>query len=122
MNTLNESTAKRIGKLIRMFSSPFEPERLAAFRKLIRLLIDEGLSSSDLATVIENAAGSEIEELRYSDSDMASVAERMKERGQREGPRFRALALLGRRLNKRAATMSMPASEKPVQQRAFCPN
>jgi hypothetical protein len=66
-----------------MFSSPYE-DRHVAFTKLEHLLKAEGLSFNDLATVIENCNG-EIEELKYSDSDMANVAHRMKRRGEQEG-------------------------------------
>ena len=83
MSALNEPIARRIGKLVRMFSSPHE-DRHVDFTQLEHLLKDEGLSFNDLATVIENCNG-EIEELKYSDNDMANVADRMKRRGEQEG-------------------------------------
>ena len=84
MSSLNEPVARRIGKLVRMFGSSFENERHVALSKLRRLLDEEGLTYNDLAIVIENANG-EIEELKYSDADMANVADRMKQRGEKEG-------------------------------------
>jgi hypothetical protein len=83
MSTLNEPIAKRIGKFVRMLSSPYA-DRQVALTKLENLLKEEGLSFNDIATVIENCNG-EIEQLKYSDSDMAKVAEHMKERGLQEG-------------------------------------
>ena len=83
MSALNEPIARRIGKLVRMFSPPYE-DRHVDFTQLEHLLKDEGLSFNDLATVIENCNG-EIEELKYSDNDMANVADRMKRRGEQEG-------------------------------------
>jgi hypothetical protein len=84
MASLNEPIAKRIGTLIRKFSTKYPNERHIASDKLDNLLVAEGLSFNDLATVIENCNG-EIEELKYSDADMANVADRMKERGTQEG-------------------------------------
>ena len=84
MTLLDETTAKRIGKLVRMLSSSYENERHVALHKLGSLLNEEGLSFNDLGTVIENANG-EIEALKYSDADMAEVARQMKERGLQEG-------------------------------------
>jgi hypothetical protein len=69
MNALNETTAKRIGKLVRMFGSSFENEGHVALSKLKSLLAEERLTFSDIATVLENASG-EIEELKFSESDM----------------------------------------------------
>jgi hypothetical protein len=48
MRALNEPIARRIGGLVRMFSSPYE-DRHVAFTKLEHLLKDEGLSFNDLA-------------------------------------------------------------------------
>src|SRR5262245_35484099 len=69
VSALNETTAKRIGKLVRMFSSSFENEGHNALRKLKSLLGEERLTFADIATVIESHSG-EIEELKFSESDM----------------------------------------------------
>jgi hypothetical protein len=84
MAALDETTAKRIAKLVRMFGSPSPEEANVALLKLRSLCVQENLSFNDLGTVIENANG-EIEALKYSDADMASVANRMRERGRQEG-------------------------------------
>jgi hypothetical protein len=84
MAALDETTAKRIAKLVRMFGSPSPEEANVALLKLRTLCVQENLSFNDLGTVIENANG-EIEQLKYSDADMASVANRMRERGRQEG-------------------------------------
>jgi hypothetical protein len=84
MSALNEPVAKRISKLIRMFGSSFENERHVALTKLKCLLDEEGLTFNDVAIVIENCDG-EIEERKYSDSDLAYAADRMKKKGEQEG-------------------------------------
>jgi hypothetical protein len=83
VSALNEPVAKRIGKLVRMFSaSSKEDENVAnvALTMLRQLLIQEQLSFNDLATVIENWNG-EIEELKYSDSDLEAVFNKGVEKG-----------------------------------------
>lgn len=47
------ATAKRIGKLVRMFSSPFEQEAITALVKMRRLMAEEKQSFNDLAAQIE---------------------------------------------------------------------
>jgi hypothetical protein len=68
MSALDETITKRIGKLIRMFGSSFEPEAHTALRKMKGLLDAEGLTFNDIAVVVENHQG-EIEERKYSDTD-----------------------------------------------------
>ena len=68
MSTLNEPVAKRIATFFRQLSSEYEGDVLAAVNALKQLLLAEGLSFHDIATVIENHQG-EIEERKYSDSD-----------------------------------------------------
>jgi hypothetical protein len=80
---LNESIARRIGKLVRMFSSSFENEQHVALKKLGSLLVEEGLTFSDIATVIENCNG-EIEQLKYSDADAAAIYQRGVDKGRAE--------------------------------------
>ncbi len=83
MSALNEPTAKRIGKLVRMFGSPFENERHVALSKLRTLLGEERLAFSDIAVVIENADG-EIEQLKYSESDAERIFAKGVEKGRKE--------------------------------------
>jgi hypothetical protein len=75
VSTLNEPVAQRIGKLFRRLASDFEGEQLNTVAAMKRLFASEGLSFSDIATVIENANG-EIEELKYSDADAEIIFKR----------------------------------------------
>jgi hypothetical protein len=86
MSTLNESIAKKIGKLVRVFASNFEGEAINALTALRELVVKEGLTFHDLAIVIENHQG-EIEELKYSDADMAASFDKGIERGREEEAR-----------------------------------
>jgi hypothetical protein len=83
MTELNESAAKRIGKLIRLMSSEHDGEWGNAVRKLKLVLGNEGLTFNDLATVIENCDG-EIEERKYSDIDAKIIFDRGVEKGRAE--------------------------------------
>jgi hypothetical protein len=86
MSTLNESVAKKISRLFRMFGSPFEPETHNALRMMKRLLEAERLTFNDIATVIENHQG-EIEERKYSDTDAEIIFARGREKGRAEEAR-----------------------------------
>jgi hypothetical protein len=86
MSVLNESTAKRIAKLIRLMSSEHDGEWGNAVRKLKLVLSNEGLSFNDLATVIENCDGA-IEERKYSETDAKIIFERGMEKGRTEEAR-----------------------------------
>jgi hypothetical protein len=86
VSTLNEPVAKRIGKLFRRLASNFEGEQLNTVAAMKRLFASEGLSFSDIATVIENANG-EIEELKYSDADAEIIFKRGVEKGRVEEAR-----------------------------------
>jgi hypothetical protein len=86
MATLNEPLAQRISKLFRQLASDFEPVQLEAIKAMKRLFANEGLSFSDIATVIENANG-EIEELKYSDSDAEIIFSNGVEKGRAEAER-----------------------------------
>jgi len=88
MADLNESTAKRIAKLIRLISSEHEGEWSNAVRKLKLVLQNEGLTFNDLAAVIENCDGA-IEERKYSDADAEIIFARGVEKGQEEESRKR---------------------------------
>ena len=88
MPELDESTAKRIAKLVRMFASSFEPEAHSALRRMQQLLADEGLDFNDIATVIDNASG-EIEAKKYSDTDAEIIFKRGVEKGRVEEARSR---------------------------------
>jgi hypothetical protein len=88
MSTLNEPIAKRIGKLFRMLSSGYDNEVLAAVGRMKTLFKAEGLSFSDIATVIENANG-EIEEKKYSDTDAEIIFTKGVEKGRAEEARKR---------------------------------
>ena len=83
MSNLNEPTAKRIGKLVRMFGSSFENERHVALSKLQTTLDEEGLTFNDIAVVIENGGG-EIEQLKYSDSDLVTIFTKGVEKSRKE--------------------------------------
>ena len=83
MSTLSEPTAKRIGKLVRMFGSTFENERNVALSKLVTVLDEEGLTWNEIATLIENGNG-EIEQLKYSDSDLETIFTKGVEKGRKE--------------------------------------
>jgi hypothetical protein len=83
MAELNDSTAKRIAKLIRLMSSEHDGEWGNAVRKLKLVLSNERLTFNDIATVIENANG-EIEERKYSDADAEVIFARGVEKGRVE--------------------------------------
>jgi len=83
VSNLNEPTAKRIGKLVRMFGSSFENERNVALSKLVTVLDEESLTFNDIAVVIENADG-EIEQLKFSDSDAEMIFAKGVEKGRKE--------------------------------------
>ena len=82
--------ANRIGTLIRLLGSNFEGEAIGAATGLRRLLPAEGLSFSDIATVIEGCNG-EIEERKYSDSDAEVIFARGVEKGRAEEARKKEL-------------------------------
>jgi hypothetical protein len=88
MSALNEPIAKRIAKLFRMLSSDYDNEVLAAVSRMKTLFKAEGLSFSDIATVIENANG-EIEEKNYSDTDAEIIFTKGVEKGRAEEARKR---------------------------------
>jgi hypothetical protein len=83
MGELNESTAKRIGKLVRLMSSEHDGEWGNAVRKLKLVLSNKGLTFNDLAIVIENCDGA-IEERKYSDADAKIIFARGIEKGRAE--------------------------------------
>jgi hypothetical protein len=83
MAELNESTAKRVAKLIRLMSSEHDGEWGNAVRKLKLVLNNEGLTFNDLAIVIENCDGA-IEERKYSDDDAKIIFARGVEKGRVE--------------------------------------
>jgi hypothetical protein len=83
MSTLNEPAAKRIGKLVRMFGSPFENERHVALAKLQTVLDEERLTFNEIAVVIENGGG-EIEHLKFSESDAEKIFANGVEKGRKE--------------------------------------
>jgi hypothetical protein len=88
MSALNEPIAKRIAKLFRMLSSDYDNEALAALGRMKNLFKAEGLSFSDIATVIENCNG-EIEEKKYSDTDAEIIFTKGVEKGRAEEARKR---------------------------------
>src|SRR5262245_47567080 len=88
MSTLNEPVAKKIARLIRLFGSNFEGEAQNAFAAMRRLIVNEGLTFNDIATVIENHQG-EIEDRKYSDSDAEIIFARGVEKGHEEQARTR---------------------------------
>jgi hypothetical protein len=90
MTALDETITKRIGKLMRMFGSSYEPEAHTALRKMKGLLEAEGLTFNDLATVIENHQG-EIEERKYSDADAEIIFAKGMEKGRVEEARKKDL-------------------------------
>jgi len=83
MSTLYEPVAKRIAKLFCMLGSDFDGEILNAAKKMKQLLVAEGLSFPDIATVIENCNG-EIEERKYSDKDAEIIFARGVDKGRAE--------------------------------------
>jgi hypothetical protein len=91
VNALDETTTRRIGKLMRMLSSSFEGEVHNALRKLKELLEAEGLTFSDIATAVENHQG-EFEERKYSDADAEAIFARGVEKGRAEQTRKPPLA------------------------------
>ena len=104
MSTLNEPVAKLISKIFRRLASDFEGEQLNAVAAMKHLFASEGLSFSDIATVIENASG-EIEELKFSEGDMDIAFKKGMEKGraigQAEGHTTAARSLLHRALTAR---------------------
>ena len=83
MTALNEATAKRIAKLIRLLSSESDGEVANTVRAIKRVFDVEGLSFHDIATVIESCNG-EIEERKYSDADAKIIYERGLAKGRAE--------------------------------------
>jgi hypothetical protein len=55
--SLNESAAKRIARLLCLFGSGFENEAISALLAMRRLVAAEGLSFTDIATLVENHEG-----------------------------------------------------------------
>jgi hypothetical protein len=91
MSSLNEPVAKRIAKLFRrLMSSEFDGEVLNAVQAMRQLLLAEGLSFHDIATVIESCNG-EIEDRKYSDADAKIIFDRGVEKGRVEEARRRDL-------------------------------
>jgi hypothetical protein len=86
MSALDETVTRKIGKFIRLLGSPFEGEAHNALRKLKTLIEAEGLTFNDIATVIENHQG-EIEERKYSDTDLEIIFAKGKEKGRAEAAR-----------------------------------
>jgi len=80
MNSLNESAAKRIARLLCLFGSSFENEAISALLAMRRLVVAEGLNFTDIATLIENHEG-EIEAKKYSDADAEVIFRRGLEKG-----------------------------------------
>jgi hypothetical protein len=89
MTILNEPTAKKITRLFRMLSSPYDGEAHNALTKLKRLLETERLTFNDIAVLIENHGG-EIEEKKYSDADADIIFLRGVEKGRAEEQRKQA--------------------------------
>ena len=83
MGALNEPIARRIATLFRLLGSDFDGEVLGAVAAMKRLFAAEGLSFNDIATVIGNGNG-EIEERKYSDSDVEIIFARGVEKGRAE--------------------------------------
>ncbi len=83
MNALEESTAKKLARLFRMFGSSYEGERHNALTMMQRVLESARLSFNDIAVLIENHQG-EIEERKYSDADAEVIFARGVEKGRAE--------------------------------------
>jgi hypothetical protein len=88
MTAVKETTAKRIASIFRLLSSNHDGEVMSAVAAMKRLFSSEGLSFNDIATVIESCNG-EIEEKKYSDSDVEIIFERGKKMGRAEEARNR---------------------------------
>jgi hypothetical protein len=86
MSTLNEPIAKKIARLFRLLGSDQDGEVLASVAAMKRLFAAERLSFHDIATVIENCNG-EIEELKYSETEVAVIFARGVEKGREEEAR-----------------------------------
>jgi hypothetical protein len=86
MSAIDETIAKKIGRLFRMFGSPFEGEAHNALTMMKRLLETEGLTFSDVAILIENASG-EIRQLKCNDDDALDIFTRGVEKGLTEAAR-----------------------------------
>jgi hypothetical protein len=83
MISLDETLAKQIADRFRRLGSDFEGERASAANALWKLCKANGISFNDLAILIENHTG-EIEELKYSDADVAVFFQKGVEKGQAE--------------------------------------
>jgi hypothetical protein len=90
MSALDESIAKKLSRLIRMFGSSFENERHNALAMMQRVLESAKLSFNDIAVLIENHSG-EIEAKKYSDADAEIIYAKGIERGRAEEARKSAL-------------------------------
>jgi hypothetical protein len=86
MSALEESTAKKLARLFRMFGSSFENERHIALTKMQQTLEAAHLSFNDIAVLIENHGG-EIEERKYSDADAEIIFAKGMEKGRVEEAR-----------------------------------
>jgi hypothetical protein len=78
MSVLNGPTARRLGKLLRLLSSDFDGEALAAVAAMRRLFETEKLSFNDLAAVIE---GTDEGRPKFTEND----ARKIYEEGVRDG-------------------------------------
>jgi hypothetical protein len=90
MTDLNESIAKKLSRLMRMLSSPYEGERHNALTMMQRVLESARLTFNDIAILIENHSG-EIEQRKYSDTDAEIIYAKGVEKGRVEESRRQAM-------------------------------
>jgi len=80
--------ANDLGNMVRRMASPFDGEAANALGMLRKRMLAEGLNLNltfcDFATLFENCRG-QIEEKKYSDSDMGGMWERAVAQGREQG-------------------------------------
>ena len=84
MSAQKKTIGELLGATFRMLDSVHEKEALAAIAAMKRLIASRGLTLSDIAILIENWGGEEIEAKKYSDTDAEIIFTKGVEKGRAE--------------------------------------
>jgi len=87
MSAQKKTIGELLGTMFRMLDSAHEGETLAAIAGMKRLVTTRGLTFSDIAVLLENWSGEEIEAKKYSDTDAEVIYAKGVERGRAEQAR-----------------------------------
>ena len=86
MSAQKKTIGELLGTMFRMLESAHEGEVLAAIAGMKRLVTTRGLTFSDIAVLLENWSGEEIEAKKYSDTDAEVIYAKGVEKGRAERP------------------------------------